>query len=118
MIQRMDLFQSQRQEALARVQPLAVRMRPRTLEEFLGQEQFLGPGKLLRRLLLADRLSSAIFYGPPGTGKTTLAHLIAEHTKAAFEPVNAAAIGVKEVRDILSRARERLTAAGQRTVLF
>src|SRR5438552_785315 len=114
----MDLFEKQREQALARVQPLAVRMRPRSLDEFLGQEHFLGEGKLLRRLVLADRLSSAIFYGPPGTGKTTLAHLIAEHTKAAFEPVNAAAVGVKEIREILSRARERLAANGQRTVLF
>src|SRR5262245_34601237 len=109
----MDLFADQRKQALERVQPLAVRMRPRTLEEFLGQEHFLAEGLLLRRLLLADRLSSAIFYGPPGTGKTTLAHLIAEHTRAAFEPLNAAAIGVKEVRDILTRARERLTNSGQ-----
>src|SRR5438874_11889361 len=114
----MDLFEKQRQEALARVQPLAVRMRPRTLDEFLGQEHFLGEGRLLRRLLLADRLSSAIFYGPPGTGKTTLAWLVAEHSKAAFESLNAAGVGVKEVRDILSRARERLTNNGQRTVLF
>ncbi|HKQ49184.1 MAG TPA: replication-associated recombination protein A [Phycisphaerae bacterium] len=113
----MDLFASQRQAALARVQPLAVRMRPRTLDEFVGQQHFLGPGKLLRRLLDADRLASAIFYGPPGTGKTTLAQIIALQTKAAFEAVNAAAIGVKEVRDILARARDRLQD-NQRTVLF
>src|SRR5262249_32869750 len=114
----MDLFREQQKQALARVQPLAVRMRSRTLEEFLGQEHFLGEGKLLRRLLLADRLSSAIFYGPPGTGKTTLAHLIAEHTQAAFELANAASVGVKDIREILGRARDRLTANGQRTVLF
>jgi putative ATPase len=113
----MDLFASQRQAALARVQPLAVRMRPRTLDEFVGQQHFLGPGKLLRRLLDSDRLASAIFYGPPGTGKTTLAQIIALQTKAAFEAVNAAAIGVKEVRDILARARDRLQD-NQRTVLF
>jgi putative ATPase len=113
----MDLFAGQRQAALARVQPLAVRMRPRSLDEFVGQQHFLGPGKLLRRLLDADRLASAIFYGPPGTGKTTLAQIIAQQTKAAFEAVNAAAIGVKEVRDILARARDRLQDA-QRTVLF
>jgi putative ATPase len=114
----MDLFARQRESALASVQPLAVRMRPRTLDEFLGQSHFLGPGRLLRRLLDADRLASAIFYGPPGTGKTTLAQIIAGHTRAAFESVNAAAIGVKEVREILARARSRLESGGQRTVLF
>ena len=114
----MDLFAEQRRAALERVQPLAVRMRPRSLDEFVGQQHFLGPGKLLRRLLDADRLTSAIFYGPPGTGKTTLAQIIANRTKAAFESTNAAAIGVKEVREILQRARDRLAHDGQRTVLF
>ena len=114
----MELFADQRRAALQRVQPLAVRMRPQNLDEFLGQQQFLGSGKLLRRLLEADRLTSAIFYGPPGTGKTTLAQIIAIYTKAAFESLNAAAIGVKEVRDILARARDRLADSGQRTVLF
>lgn len=114
----MDLFAEKRKEALARAQPLAVRMRPTSLDEFAGQQHFLGPGKLLRRLLDADRLSSAIFYGPPGTGKTTLAGIIAARTQAAFESVNAAAIGVKEVREILQRARHRLEDDGRRTVLF
>ncbi len=114
----MDLFADQRQAAFRSVQPLAVRMRPRTLDEFAGQQHFLGPGRLLRRLLDADRLSSAIFYGPPGTGKTSLSEIIARRTRAAFESVNAAAIGVKEVRTILERARDRLAAAEQRTVLF
>jgi len=114
----MDLFAEQRRAAFERVQPLAVRMRPRALEEFVGQQHFLGPGKLLRRLLDADRLTSAIFYGPPGTGKTTLAQIIANRTKAAFDSTNAAAIGVKEVREILERARDRLARDGQRTVLF
>lgn len=113
----MDLFTGRRKAAFDRVQPLAVRMRPRTLDEFAGQQHFLGPGKLLRRLLDSDRLASAIFYGPPGTGKTTLAQIIAQRTKAAFEAVNAAAVGVKEVRDILARARDRLQD-NQRTVLF
>ncbi|HEY3245691.1 MAG TPA: replication-associated recombination protein A [Phycisphaerae bacterium] len=93
-------------------------MRPATLEEFVGQQHFLGEGKLLRRLLAADRLSSAIFYGPPGTGKTTLAQVIANHTKAAFEQANAASIGVKEVRAVLDRARQRIETTGQRTVFF
>ena len=114
----MELFADQRRAALKRVQPLAVRMRPETLDEFAGQQHFLGPGKLLRRLLEADRLTSAIFYGPPGTGKTTLAQIIATYTKAVFESLNAAAIGVKEVRDLLARARDRLADSGQRTVLF
>jgi len=114
----MDLFREARQKNLDRVAPLAVRMRPRTLDEFVGQQHFLGPGKLLRRMLEADRLTSVIFYGPPGTGKTTLAQLIAQYTKSHFEQVNAAGAGVKEVRGILDAARERLGNAGQRTVLF
>src|SRR3954464_4813337 len=114
----MDLFGDVRKKNLARAAPLAVRMRPRSLEEFVGQQHFLGPGKLLRRMLEADRLTSVIFYGPPGTGKTTLAQLIATYTKSHFEQVNAAAVGVKEVRQILDDARERLGNTGQRTVLF
>src|SRR5688572_15288830 len=113
----MDLFGDVRKKNFARVAPLAVRMRPRTLDEFVGQEHFLGPGKLLRRMLEADRLTSVIFYGPPGTGKTTLAQLIANYTKSHFEQVNAAGVGVKEVRKILDDARERLANGGQRTVL-
>ncbi|WP_428937575.1 replication-associated recombination protein A [Fontivita pretiosa] len=114
----MDLFAESRRRNLDRVAPLAVRMRPRTLDEFVGQEHFLGPGKLLRRMLEADRLMSVIFYGPPGTGKTTLAQIIAQHTKSHFEQMNAAAVGVKEVRAVLDAARERLSHGGQRTVLF
>ncbi|MEE8169259.1 MAG: replication-associated recombination protein A, partial [Phycisphaerae bacterium] len=114
----MDLFDEQRTKALRSVQPLAVRMRPRTLDEFVGQRHFLGPGKLLRRLLTADRLASAILYGPPGTGKTTLACVIAEHTQAVFVSTNAASIGVKEIREVLAQAKERLTHERRRTVLF
>jgi putative ATPase len=114
----MNLFAESRRKNLGRVAPLAVRMRPRKLEEFAGQQHFLGPGKLLRRMLEADRLSSAIFYGPPGTGKTTLAHLIAQYSKCHFEQLNAAAAGVKEVRAVMDAAKERLAAGGQRTVLF
>src|SRR4051794_19959146 len=118
MLGRMDLFGDVRKKNMSRVAPLAVRMRPRTLEEFVGQEHFLGPGKLLRRMLEADRLTSVIFYGPPGTGKTTLAQIIAQYTKSHFEQVNAAAVGVKEVRAILDAAKERLGHNGRRTVLF
>ena len=114
----MDLFQDIRRKHIDQAAPLAARMRPRRLEEFVGQQHFLGPGKLLRRMLEADRLTSVIFYGPPGTGKTTLAQLVALHTKSHFEQVNAAAVGVKEVRQILDAARERLGNSGQRTVLF
>lgn len=114
----MDLFGDVRKKHFDRVAPLAVRMRPRTLEEFVGQQHFLGPGKLLRRMLEADRLTSIIFYGPPGTGKTTLAQLIATYTKSHFEQVNAAAVGVKDVRAVIDTAKERLANTGQRTVLF
>src|SRR3954468_15960371 len=114
----MDLFGDVRKKNMQRVAPLAVRMRPRTLEEFVGQRHFLGPGKLLRRMLEADRLTSVIFYGPPGTGKTTLAQLVATYTKSHFEQVNAAAVGVKEVRQILDDSKERLANTGLRTVLF
>ncbi|MBU0640385.1 MAG: replication-associated recombination protein A [Planctomycetes bacterium] len=114
----MDLFSEQRDAALRHVQPLAVRMRPRTLDEFVGQEEFLGPGKLLRRLLDADRLTSAIFHGPPGTGKTTLAEIIAARTQAAFETLHAAEASVKDVRKAIEAATGRLAADGQRTVLF
>ncbi len=114
----MDLFSQQRQAAFDRVQPLPVRMRPHTLDEFLGQQHFVGEGKLLRRLLTADRLSSAIFYGPPGTGKTTLAHIIAHHTQAAFEELNAAGASVKDVREVIAQAKNRLAVTSQRTVLF
>ncbi len=113
-----DLFAAQKKQHRSQVEPLAVRMRPATLEEFLGQEEFLGEGKLLRRMLEADRLTSALFYGPAGTGKTTLAMVIAATTSAYFAQVNAAAVGVKEVRAILDQARQRLETAGERTILF
>lgn len=114
----MDLFAGQRNANRGKVEPLAVRMRPRTLDEFVGQKHFIGEGKLLRRSLVADRLTSAVFYGPPGTGKTTLARVIAETTKSHFDAVNAASVGVKEIRDVLTKARERLEMSGQRTILF
>src|SRR5215475_13176752 len=107
-----------RDQNRAAARPLAARMRPRTLDEFVGQEHFLGPGKLLRRMLLADRLTSLIFYGPPGSGKTALAHVIANHTKSRFKPLNAVAAGIKDVRDLLTEARQRLEDLGERTILF
>jgi putative ATPase len=114
----MDLFAASRQKNLDRVAPLAARMRPRNLDEFVGQQHFLAPGKLLRRMLEADRLMSLLFYGPPGTGKTSLASLIAAHTQAHFEQANAAGVGVKEVRAILDAAKGRIETGGKRTVLF
>ena len=113
-----DLWQPKRDANRRAVEPLAVRMRPRSLEEFLGQEHFLGPGKMLRRMLEADRMTSVIFYGPPGTGKTTLAEVIAAATQRHFERANAAAVGVKEVRAVLDAARRRLEDQAKRTILF
>lgn len=114
----MDLFSEQRKRKRKEVEPLAVRMRPRTVEEFVGQSSFLGPGQLLRRMLEADKITSAVFYGPSGTGKTSLASIIAAKTRAHFVPVNAVAVGVKEIREVLAQARERLESSGQRTILF
>src|SRR4051812_36912159 len=113
-----DLFEPAREKRRAGMMPLAARMRPRRLEEFAGQSHILGPGKLLRRMIEADRLTSVIFYGPPGTGKTTLAHLIAAKTNCYFVELSAAAVGVKEVREVLAGAKLRLGDTGQRTVLF
>ena len=115
-----DLFNDQpsRQRHLSSAEPLPLRMQPRTLEEFVGQEHFLGPGKMLRRMIQADRLSSVIFYGPPGTGKTALAAVIANVTSADFYRVNAATVGVKQIRSILQTARQQRAADGKRSVLF
>ncbi|MGQ9778720.1 MAG: replication-associated recombination protein A [Bacillota bacterium] len=110
----MDLFSGREEEKM----PLAARMRPRTLDEFVGQEEILGPGRLLRRAIETDRLTSMIFYGPPGTGKTTLARIIASTTRAHFEQVNAVTAGVADLRRIINEARERLKFHGRRTVLF
>ncbi len=99
-------------------QPLAYRMRPRTLDEYIGQDHIIGPGRLLRRAIQADQLSSVIFYGPPGTGKTTLARVIANTTKSHFSTMNAVLSGVKDLRDEIDEARERLKLYGRRTILF
>jgi putative ATPase len=114
----MSLFEASEEANRRQAQPLAARMRPATLEEFVGQQHFLGEGKLLRRLLAADRLGSVIFYGPPGTGKTTLARLLASATHSRFYQISAVTSGVKELRDILTEARDRLSATGQKTLLF
>ncbi|GAA5344316.1 AAA family ATPase [Planifilum fimeticola] len=114
----MDLFEFGHQMETEKKAPLAARMRPRTLDEFVGQSHILGPGKLLRRAIEADQLSSLIFYGPPGTGKTTLARVIAGSTKAHFEQLNAVTAGVSDIRRLTKEAKERLGMYGQRTVLF
>jgi putative ATPase len=98
--------------------PLAARMRPRTLDDFVGQEQLLGPGKALRELIEKDAVGSVIFWGPPGTGKTTLARIIAHRTDAAFIHFSAVTEGIARVREIVAEARERLRATGRRTILF
>jgi len=112
------LFGISEQANIASAAPLAVRMRPRTLEEFVGQEHFAGQDKLLQRMLEADRLSSLIFYGPPGVGKTSLATVIANCTQAEFHYLSAPAASVKDIREIIAIARDRLAGAGKRTVLF
>jgi len=99
-------------------EPLASRMRPRTLEEYVGQEHILGPGRLLRRSIEADRLTSVIFAGPPGTGKTTLARVIAQATRGAFLSVNAVLSGVKEIREVIEKAQEARRLQGRKTILF
>ena len=114
----MDLFDDLRAKHRLAARPLAARMRPRTLDEYVGQTHFLGPGKLLRRMLLADRLSSLLFYGPPGCGKTALAHVVANHTESRFRPMNAVTAGIKEVREVLADARRELEDDGRRTILF
>ena len=114
----MSLFAQSEAANLRRVQPLAARMRPRTLAEFVGQQHFLGEGKLLRRLLQADRLGSVIFYGPPGSGKTTLARLLATESRKKFQQLSAVTSGVKELREVLASARDDAASGGSRTLLF
>ena len=118
MMASMDLFEAGTAEPTAVPKPLAVRMRPRTLEEFAGQLHIVGPGKLLRRAIEADRITSLILYGAPGTGKTALAHIVALATRAHFETLNATSAGVSELREAIVRAKERVRLDGRRTILF
>jgi putative ATPase len=114
-----DLFEEAQEIEIANTAaPLATRMRPRSLDEFVGQEHILGPGKLLRRAIEADRLPSVIFYGPPGSGKTTLARVIAEMTHAKFVRISGVESNVAEMRRVLAAATNRLRTSGKRTILF
>ncbi len=114
-----DLFDHATKERIAAEAPLAARMRPRTLDEFVGQEDILGPGRLLRRAIEADRLfSSILLWGPPGTGKTTLAMIIANRTQSAFETINAVLAGVADIRRVVADAQERRKLYRQRTILL
>ena len=103
--------------AQAAYQPLAERVRPRTLDDFVGQEHLLGQGKILRRLIESDRITSMIFWGPPGVGKTTLAQIIAAHTKAEFITFSAVTSGIKEIRTVMQEA-DRRRMYGERIVVF
>ncbi|MDQ3384946.1 MAG: replication-associated recombination protein A [Actinomycetota bacterium] len=113
-----DLFSAAAEERLATSAPLAERLRPRRLDDVVGQEHLLAPGRPLRSLIESDRLPSVVLWGPPGTGKTTLARLVAGATGRAFEPLSAVSAGVKDVREVVARAAQRLGEHGRRTILF
>ena len=114
----MDLFAAQEQQHRQNNLPLAARMRPQRLSQFVGQGHFLGEGKLLRRLIDARRLGAVLFYGPPGTGKTTLAHLLAAETGGKLKQLSAVTSGVKELREVLAWARDEVSTGGSRPLLF
>jgi putative ATPase len=113
-----DLFSDAANERVGEIAPLAARLRPERLEDFVGQESIVGKGSALARAIEEDRVGSAVFYGPPGSGKTTLARIVAATTGAAFEELSAVSASVADVRAVLSRATERLGAGGRRTILF
>jgi putative ATPase len=114
----MDLFDYMRQEEQKKEAPLAMRIRPKTIEQVVGQEHILAPGKLLYRAIKADKLSSIIFYGPPGTGKTTLAMVIANTTSSKFEELNASTSGKKDMEQVVEEAKNNLGMYGRKTILF
>ena len=114
----MDLFEYQQKNTLKKESPLASRLRPKTLEDFVGQEKIVGKGTLLYRAIIADKLSSVIFYGPPGTGKTTLARIIAGTTKSEFVQINATTAGKKDITDAVNRAKDVFAMYRRKTILF
>ena len=114
----MDLFDYMRENSMKDNSPLAQRMRPRNLDEVVGQRHIIGPDKLLYRAIKADKLSSIIFYGPPGTGKTTLAKVIANTTSADFRQINATVAGKKDMEDVVAAAKNNMGMYGRKTILF
>ena len=114
----MDLFTNdERRKTKHEDEPLAVRMRPKRLDDFVGQEHILGPDKLLRRLIESDKIYSLVLYGPPGCGKTTLALIISEKTKSHFERINAVTSNVEAMRNIIDASKKRYSIDGKRTIL-
>lgn len=114
----MDLFEYNRQKNMKTEAPLAARLRPTTLEEFVGQQHIIGKDKLLYRAIKADQLNSILLYGPPGTGKTTLAKIIANTTKRSFVQINATTAGIKDIKEVVEEARTRMGMSGDKTILF
>ena len=114
----MDLFEYAKSKTMERESPLASRLRPRTLDEVVGQQHIVGKDKLLYRAIKADKLTSVIFYGPPGTGKTTLAKVIANTTSANFTQINATVAGKKDMEEVVKQAQDTLGMYGKKTILF
>jgi len=117
-MEKMPLFDLPEEKDLPQSMPLAARMRPKTFAEFVGQEQLVADGRVFRKCIEADQLPSMVFWGPPGSGKTTLAHIIANITRAQFSPLSAVSAGVADLRRVIGEARKRLKSSGQRTILF
>lgn len=114
----MDLFQYMKEQKQEKDAPLAARLRPKTLQDVVGQQHIIGKDKLLYRAILADKLSSIIFYGPPGTGKTTLAKVIANTTKSEFMQINATVAGKKDMEEVIEKAKSLLGMYGKKSILF
>ena len=114
----MDLFEYARSNTMKKEAPLASRIRPRTLDEVVGQQHIIGKDKMLYRAIKADKLGSIIFYGPPGTGKTTLAKVIANTTSAEFTQINATSAGKKDMEEVVAKAKDTLGMYQKKTILF